>query len=239
MRERGLAIVGYFYLDFQDRTKQDAYGLLSSLLAQLGTQSDPFFDILSRHRTKHNNGAERPSEDALVECLREMLEYPEQAPVFIVVDALDECPDSPSPGSPPGAPTPRQSVLKIVKGLIKLKPQNLHFCLTSRPEPDIEHVLAPLEPASVSLHTEKGQLADITQYVQSVIVSDVTMGKWPKDTKKLVIDTLTNKSQGMYVIIVIVLRIASESHVMISGLDGPPVSWKLCAAVFCGISNLP
>jgi len=197
MRETGLIAVGYFYVDWQDPQKQSTRGLLSSLLAQLCTQSEPFLDILSMLRAKHNDGVEQPSEDALAMCLREMLEYPEQAPVFIVVDALDECPDSPRPGSPPGVPTPRQSVLKIVKWLMELKLQNLHFCLTSRPEFDILQVLDPLEPVSVRLHDQKGQMDDIAQYVKSVVFTDVKMREWPKNTQKLVIDTLTNRSHGM------------------------------------------
>lgn len=197
MRELGLVAVGYFYVDFRERTKQDARGLLSSLLAQLCTQSDPFFDILSRLRRKHNGGGERPSEEALATCLREMLEYPKQAPVFIVIDALDECPDYPSPGSPPGVPTPRQSVLKIVKELIELKLRNLHFCLTSRLEHDIKDVLGSLDHVNVSLHTQRGQLDDIARYVESIVDSDVTMRRWPNRTKRSVINTLANKSDGM------------------------------------------
>ena len=171
--------------------------MLSSLLGQLCTQSDRFFDILSRLREKHNHGGERPSEDELAMCLREMLEHPGQAPVFIVIDALDESPDSRSPDSPPGVPTPRRSVLTILKGLIELKFPNLHLCLTSRPEFDIQKVLEPLGPVSVSLHTQKGQLDAIAQYVQSVVVADLMMKRWSKKTKKLVIDTLASKSHGM------------------------------------------
>jgi hypothetical protein len=197
MCDMGLAAVAYFYVDFQDRTKRDARGLLSSLLVQLCFQSAPSFDILSRHRAKHKDVLQQASEDALATCLRELLEYPGQAPVFIVVDALDEYSNSPSPDSPPGGPTPRQSVLKIMKGLIELKLQNLHFCLTSRLESDIQEVLAPLEPVTVSLHTQKGQLDDIAQYVDSVVASDVTMKKWPESAKKLVIGTLAKKSHGM------------------------------------------
>jgi len=183
MRVTGLVTIGYFYVNFQDHKKQGMRGLLSSLLAQLCTQSEPFLDILSMLHAKHNDGVEQPSEDALAMCLREMLEYPEQAPVFIVVDALDECPDSPSPGSPPGVTTPHQLVLKIVKWLMELKLQNLHFCLTSRPKFDILQVLDPLEPVSMRLHDQKGQIDDITQYVKSVVFSDVKMREWPKETK--------------------------------------------------------
>ena len=197
MRERGLAAVGYFYVDFHDHNKQDAPGLLSSLLEQLSTQSDRFFDILSRLRAKHNRGGERPSEEELAKCLRDMLEHPGQAPVFIVIDALDECPDSRSPGSPPGVLTRRQLVLTILKGLIESKLPNLHICLTSRPEFDIQKVLDPFEPISMSLHTQKGQLDAIAQYVESVVTSHWMMRRWSKTTKKLVIDTLANKSHGM------------------------------------------
>jgi len=193
MRETGLAAVGYFYIDFQDTAKQDARGLLSSLLAQLCTQSNAFFDILSGLHAKHNQGGESPSEATLEKCLWKMLEYPEQAPVFIIVDALDECPASRSPASP-GAPPPRQSVLRILKRLTRL--QNLHLCLISRHEFDIQDVLDPLEPVSVSLHNQKGQLADIAQYVESVVVSDTIMKRWEKKTQKLAIDTLVEKSQG-------------------------------------------
>jgi len=197
MRKTGLAAVGYFYVDFQDSTKQDARGLLSSLLDQLCTQSKPFLDILSGLHAKHNQGGEQPSEAELTKCLRKMLEHQGKAPVFIVVDGLDECPDSRGSDSLPGAPTRRLSVLKILKGLIKLKLQNLHFCLTSRHEFDIQEVLDPLGPMSVSLHNQKGQLEDIEQYVKSVVDSDVTMKRWPPETKKSVIGTLADKSHGM------------------------------------------
>jgi len=195
MRETGLAAVGYFYIDFRDPAKQDPRGLLSSLLAQLCTQSNAFFDILSELYAKHNQGGEIPNELALEKCLRKMLECPEQAPVFIVVDALDECPASRSPGSPPGSSPPRQSVLRILKKLTKL--ENLHLCLTSRYEFDIQDALDPLKPVGVSLHNQKGQLADIAQYVESFVVSDTIMKRWPKKTQKLVIDTLAEKSRGM------------------------------------------
>jgi hypothetical protein len=193
MRKTGLAAVGYFYVDFQDTAKQDARGLLSSLLDQLCAQSKPFLDILSDLHTSHNQGGERPSEAALTNCLRRMLEHRDKTPVFIVVDALDECPDTRGPDTLPGAPTRRQSVLKILEGLIRPKLQNLHICLTSRHEVDIQDVLDPLGPMSVSLHNQKGQHEDIAEYVKSVVDSDVAMKRWPSVTKSSVIDTLANK----------------------------------------------
>ena len=193
MRDTGLASLGYFYVDFRERAKREARGLLSSLLVQLCTQSDRFYKILSSLYATHDRGHEEPSENALVECLKEMLGNPEDAPVFIVVDALDECSNS------QGFPTPRERALEVVKELIELKLPHLHFCITSRPEIDIRGVLDPLvrESNSVSLHDQEGQIEDIAEYVKSIVNSDAKMGKWPKEEKKLVIDTLAKKSSGM------------------------------------------
>jgi hypothetical protein len=132
-----------------------------------------------------------PSENALAECLREMLGIPEDGPVFIVVDALDECPNS------QGFPTPRERALGIMMGLIELNLPHLHFCITSRPEIDIRDVLDPLVRESICLHDEVGQFEDIAEYVKSIVNSDAVMGEWPNEVKKQVIDTLAKKSCGM------------------------------------------
>src|SRR5712691_4076651 len=134
--------------------------------------------------------------------MRVILEDPKRAPVFLVVDALDECPIS------RGFLSPRAQVLKIVKDLIELKLPHLHFCITSRPEFDIREVLEPLESSSVSLHEQEGQIEDIAHYVRSVVLSDVIMREWPKEEKQLAIDTLAKTSGGMYVIIVVVIHLA-------------------------------
>ena len=122
-----------------------------------------------------------------------MLRLPGQGPVFIVLDALDECPDS------SGIPSPRDEVLQLVKELVELHLQGLHICATSRPEVDIRAVLQPLAFRSVSLHDESGQAADIADYVQNVVNSSpsTAMRRWRPDDKKLVIETLTERADGM------------------------------------------
>src|SRR5712691_11641139 len=108
-------------------------------------------------------------------------------PLYIVVDALDECPNS------SGLRTERQEVLEIVKELIDLKLPNVHFCVTSRPEVDIRRVFDPLNPYNVSLHNQAGQIKDVAEYVKSVVGSDATMRSWPAEVKELVIDTLAKQ----------------------------------------------
>ncbi|KAH9053155.1 hypothetical protein EDB87DRAFT_286188 [Lactarius vividus] len=191
--EAGPAIMAYFYFDFKDLNKQTCHDLLLSLVSQLSTRSSPCCDILHRVYKIHENGTRQPSDETLKECLKEMLRLPGQGPIFIILDALDECPDS------SGIPSPRDEVLQLVKELVDLHLQGLHICATSRPEVDIRVILEPLAFRSVSLHDESGQKTDIADYVRNVVNSSpsIAMRRWRAEDKNLVIETLTERADGM------------------------------------------
>ena len=74
---------------------------------------------------------------------------------------------------------------------------NVRICATGRPEADILEVLMPLASYTVSLHDEEGQKQDIMDYVTFVVRSDRKMRKWRPEEKKLVIDTISEKADGM------------------------------------------
>jgi len=120
-----------------------------------------------------------------------MLKIVAQQPVYIIVDALDECPDM------TGMPTPRETVLNLVADLVHMQLPSLHVCVTSRPEIDIKDILEPLAYSTVSLHDESGQQKDISNYVSNVVYSDRKMRKWRDGEKKLVVEELSNKADGM------------------------------------------
>jgi hypothetical protein len=61
----------------------------------------------------------------------------------------------------------------------------------------LESALEPLKPVQVSIHEETGQKKDIVEYVTSVVHSDTRMGKWRDQDQKLIIDTLSDKADGM------------------------------------------
>ena len=191
--EAGSAIMAYFYFDFKDLKKQNCRDLLLSLVSQLSNRSSPCCAILHRLYEAHDNGTRQPSDDGLRECLKRMLMLAGQRPIFIVLDALDECPVS------SGLPPPRTEVLQIVKELVNLRLPGLYICATSRPEVDIRAVLEPLAFRSVSLHDESGQKEDIADYVRSVVNSSpsTAMRRWRADDKNLVIETLTERADGM------------------------------------------
>jgi hypothetical protein len=187
----GLATIAYFYFDFRDVKKQDRYGLLSSLLSQLSAESDSCYEILSQLYVDNAGGTRKPPRDALSKCLKEMLGLPGQGQIYLIVDALDECPNS------SGTPSAREEVLDFIEELVDLGLPNVRLCVTSRPEIDIRSVLEPLTSLKISLHDEIGQKRDILEYIKSVVRSDRRMRKWKEEDKQLVIDTLSEKGDGM------------------------------------------
>lgn len=182
--------MAYFYFDFRNVDKQGLHNLLPSLLCQLSAQSDTSCNSLSRLYSAHNHGARQPDDRAMMECLKEMFTLEAQEPIYIIMDALDECPKTLT------IPAPREDVLEFVDKLVDLRLPNLHICVTSRPEPDIQAVLEPLAARPVSLHDERGQREDVANYVVSIIDSDRRAQRWRKEDKDLVIKTLTEKADG-------------------------------------------
>ena len=187
------ALLGYYYFDFKDVAKRDLRGLISCLLTQLVDDSDLCWNVLSQLYTDCRDGSEQPSEAALGRCLRNMLGASGQVPIYIIVDAVDECPNT------TGTPSPREKVLHFLEDLVGWKFSNLHICVTSRPEHDIQSILNLLAtgPRRVSLHEEGGQREDITNYVRSFVLKDRTMRRWRAEDKELVISTLSERADGM------------------------------------------
>ena len=191
MERSGLASLMIFYYDFREDQKKGLRGLLSSVLAQLGHKSDSYCDILSKLHSQHDNGSKDPSDDALIRCLKRLLELPRQTPIFLIVDALDECLNTPALSSP------REKILILLKDIIDSKLPNLRVCVTSRPEVDIKAILEPLAFRSISLHDEPGQEEDIRSYIDSIVNENTKMQRWSSEHKQLVIGRLTERANGM------------------------------------------
>ena len=193
MCNAGQASIAYFYFDFRDINKQHWRDLVPSLLTQLSTQSSPCCDILSRLYSDHDNGEQQPNDHALKRCLIEMLKVRDHHPIYLIMDALDECPDTFE------VPSPRNRILQLLEELAELQIPNLRICVTSRPEFDIRDFLEPLTSRQVSLHDQSGQQQDIADYVRSVVYSDSEpyMRRWKKEDKELVIETLSTQANGM------------------------------------------
>jgi hypothetical protein len=187
-------MVAYYYFDHNDSSKCDIRGLLISLLFQLSVDSDSCWTLLYQLYTKCRDGFDQPRDSDLAKCLENMLKLPGQPSIFIILDALDECPNN------SGTPSPRKKVLKFVDDLIGSgHAKNLFLCITSRPEQDIQSFLNPLTSPSrqVSLHDEAGQRDDINRYLRSFVQTDRTIRRWKEEDKEFVVNTLSEKANGM------------------------------------------
>ena len=120
-----------------------------------------------------------------------MLRFSSQVPIYLIFDALDECPNT------TGVPSSRDKVLSLVEKLVELNLPNVHLCITSRPEIDIRTSLEPLTSNRISLHDESGQKKDIVDYVNCVVYSDKNIRRWREEDKKAVIEVLSDRADGM------------------------------------------
>jgi hypothetical protein len=193
MCDTGHASMAYFYFDFRNANKQGLRDLVTSFLTQLSAHSSPRCDILSDLYVVHDRGKKQRSDSALIKCLKDMLTLPDQRPIYLIMDALDESPNA------SGFPSAREEVLQLVKGLLDLQHPNLRICVTSRPEIDIKDILEPLTLLRVSLHDQSEQKKDIADYVRSVVYSnsESIIRRWKEEDKVLVIETLTERADGM------------------------------------------
>ena len=192
LQEAGQATIAYFYFDFRDTDKRDLRNALASLLTQLSAYSDSYCDILSHVHQAHNDSVDRPSTNTMITCFNEMLALPVQSPVYIILDAIDEC------SKYSGILFARKQVLDFLKDLVGLQLPHLHICVTSRPEIDIRTMLEPLG-SYLSIHDQNGQKEDIEDYIRSSIYSGSgeLMRRWREEDKEWVIDTLGERADGM------------------------------------------
>ena len=190
MSNAGSAFLAYFYFDYKDTAKHDSRALLSSLLVQLSDQSDIFCDALDSLYDAHQRGSVQPTTESLTKCLKDMITITGQVPIYLLIDALDECPND------SGIPSSRGKVLQLVKELAELHQPNLRLCLTSCLEFDIRITLEPLATQRISLDDECGQKQDINDYVTFVVHSDRKMKRWRDSDKNAVIENLIEKGDG-------------------------------------------
>ena len=191
MRKSGDASLAMYFFDFRDDQKKDLRGLLSSIILQLCDQSDSYYKIISTFHSTHHDGAQSPRDDELIQCLVDLAKLPGLPPLYLIVDGLDESPNTSTQSDR------RDRVLSFLDGLVKAQLQNLRLCVTSRPEVDIRDILEPLPFCSISLETETGQKEDMNDYIKSFVHENKNMKGWKPKHKQLVINALNKKADGM------------------------------------------
>ncbi|KAI0263297.1 hypothetical protein BC834DRAFT_327603 [Gloeopeniophorella convolvens] len=184
-------IISYFYFDFRDSKKQDFRGMLTSLIIQLSAASDSLCASVSQLYLAHGNGLKQPGDDALMQCLMDMLAVSGRGATYVIVDALDECPNNRS--SPP-----RHEILGFLDMLASVRSSDLRVCVTSRPEEDIIAALQPMASHRICLEDESGHALDMECFIRYTVENNPKMRRWKEKTRELVIETLSENADGMF-----------------------------------------
>lgn len=179
--------VAYFYFDFNDLEKQDCRGLVSSLVFQLGTQYEVCLSYLTQQRSSYPSG-EHPTYEKLLLMLSRLLGL--SGPTFLVIDALDECPE---PERDNGLASFLEHLCQVDSG-----EKDLHLLVTSRPESDIQGHMSRFATHSLSFHDCVPHQAELKDFI-SAHISENKSYRWSDELKKQVQEIVCEKSNGMYV----------------------------------------
>jgi Cdc6-like AAA superfamily ATPase len=179
-------VVAYFFFDFTDSKKQNSEIMVQSLISQLSQQCVKIPAPLETLFSACGKGGARPSYEAILRVLKEMiLEFPQ---IYIILDALDECED-------------RKELLDTLEYIHSWNIDKLHILVTSRKERDIEKSLESLiDPSKmICLQTEVVDL-DIQAYIRQRLSNDKGLEKWRKDDqiREEIEMVLMKGSHGMY-----------------------------------------
>jgi len=184
--------VAYFYFDFNDTEKQNAANCVSSLIAQLCSQVVDLPEKLKKLYKECNDGKQKAAMRDLKAVL-ELFAVIEEVDVFIVADALDECPKN----AEKLGEEPRKELLELITEIKAWSPSNIHLLLTSRPEPDIRETLTPLlKTEAISIQGSQVD-SDIELHINSQLSTDSKLNNWPGEVKQEIEKTLTAGANGM------------------------------------------
>lgn len=178
--------IAYFYFDFNESEKQNATSFVSSLIAQLCNHVVDLPEKLKELYKACNNSRELAALDTLLAALYAMAEKFDD--VFIVADALDECPND---------GTLREELLKLIKDMSTRSSSNIHFLVTSRLESDIEELLLSLSTTRVISIQGSSLEADINSYICNEISSNPKLKKIPIEEQKKIEKYLIAGANGM------------------------------------------
>ncbi|MCJ1345324.1 hypothetical protein MMC31_003531, partial [Peltigera leucophlebia] len=179
--------IAYFYFDFNEPGKQNATNFVSTLIAQLCSHLAELPEELTKLYKTCNNG----THEAVLYSLQTVLFAVAKNfdTVFIVADALDECPIDGKL---------REELLDLIKDMSTQSSSNVHLLVTSRAEQDISERLFPLSTTrAISIQSSKID-SDIKSYICHEISKDSKLKSFPAGQQENIQRTLLAGANGMF-----------------------------------------
>ncbi|WKT53739.1 Patatin-like phospholipase domain [Fusarium oxysporum f. sp. vasinfectum] len=188
-------IVIYFYISFRDEATQDPTNIRTSLLMQLVRQlvredeikRDHFYipKVFQALFEKYSH-SQHPLDEHVDKTFEGLLH--ESKHTYIVIDALDECPDQIS----------RRRILEFLEHLRQTSDESVHVLVTSRQETDIKTAVEEMKVPKRSVLMDVAKVnADIETYLKHTM-RQLPYKKWRKESKKQVAKTLMSKADGVF-----------------------------------------
>ncbi|KAF5657495.1 ankyrin repeat protein [Fusarium circinatum] len=209
--------LAYYFFSFGNVEQQKVSAMLSSIVRQLCASRPDTPQPIKRFEDYMAKG-ERPDIETLEAALVSAVSG--FSAVFIVVDALDEC---------PAFDGERPRLLNCLRRIITSMPDNLHIFCTSRAEPDIHMAISEVldVPAKAAIDLTENQVGldrDMRLYIDSVLSLE-TYCWWSDDVMATAKDILIARADGMFQYLVcqfeVLQHLDSEASVL-SALDDLP-----------------
>ncbi|KAJ7465570.1 ankyrin repeat-containing domain protein [Mycena latifolia] len=172
--------LAFFYFDTNNPGQHTVTQLLCSLVSQLSVQADFPDKTLNQLWETHAKGQHLPSDPVLISAALIPILTEFTRPVYIVLDALDECSEI-------------NKLLKFLTQILEAVPSTVHLLLTSRPE--VVHG-TNLVQAAVSLSLDGCMDQDIESYIWEKLSGLGT--EWAEDRKEQIRVGLLERSGGMF-----------------------------------------
>ena len=173
-------VLAYWYFDFNDIAKQKIDNFLNSLIRQLSAAAVEFPAEVTDLAREFMGSGRFPGTRRLASCLDSVIKSFDQE-VFIVIDALDECPEKTDFAR-------RRDLLDQVRDILLVEHRNLHLLATSRKENDIHEQVQNLVTGSVDI--ESSFRSDIELFVKNSLIELPRLARWNVEIKAKIITRL-------------------------------------------------
>lgn len=174
--------IAFAYLNHQERIQQTPVNIMGSLLKQLVQERPSLCDLLKPLYKKNHQRNTVPTLSDISTAFRQILA--EYSKVYVVIDALDECPE-------------HNGFRDILLQELGLLSQHVRLLVTSRPHISIEYDIEGAVPVEI-----QASQSDLRKYLQERIARAHRLIRYVRpdvELKTAIVDTLLGNAQGMYV----------------------------------------
>ncbi len=147
--------------------------LLRSLIRQLAGAANEFPRVIFDLDREFKALGREPGTRRLLSTLDSIIKSIDRD-VFVVIDALDECPEKADHAK-------RQNLLNQINELLSVKNENLHLLTTSRKEVDIQESLQAVAAATLDIQT--AFRGDIELFVKNRLQEERCLARWSTKIK--------------------------------------------------------